>query len=246
MRPIIGIAARPNSAPAAGNPTRTYITHHTYTDSLKLGGGIPVILVPVDADQIDHVLDHIDGLLLTGGGDINPERYGAVADETVSGVDDERDRFELDLVAGAHARKLPTMAICRGLQLVNVAFGGTLVQDLPSHEGAHGHDITGEGAYEPHSEALIDEGSLIASIIGPGLHRINSIHHQAVEEVGAGLRVVGAAPDGTVEAIEHEDPSWPLIAVQWHPEFLGIRDHGESHDLFQAFVETAAKYRADS
>ena len=78
------------------------------------------------------------------------------------------------------------------------------------------------------------------------MHKINSIHHQAVEEVGAGLRVVGAAPDGMVEAIEHEDPSWPLIAVQWHPEFLGIRDHGESHDLFQAFVETAAKYRADS
>ena len=246
MRPIIGITGRPQYIPAAGNPTRAYLTTHTYSDSVKHGGGLPMLLIPVEADQIDHVLDHIDGLLITGGGDVNPERYGAAAHDTVHGVDDERDEFELELVRRAYARKLPTMAICRGLQVVNVALGGTLVQDLPSHEGAHGHDVTGEGAYEPHSEALIEPGCRIAAVIGEGLHRINSIHHQAVEELGEGLVVVGSAPDGTVEAIEHEDTTWPLIAVQWHPEFLGMRDHGESHDLFTAFVEASAKYRADS
>jgi putative glutamine amidotransferase len=246
MLPIIGITGRPQEVLAAGTNVRAYLTTHTYSDSIKRGGGIPIVLVPVDATLMDHVLDRIDGLLITGGGDLNPERYGAERHEAVRGVDDERDEFELEVVRRAMDRRLPTMAICRGLQVVNVALGGTLVQDLPSHRGAHGHDITGEGAYEPHSETLIEEDCRIASIIGPGLHRINSIHHQAVEKLGTGLRVVGAAPDGTVEAIEHEDDSWPLIAVQWHPEFLGVNDHGPSHELFAAFVESSAKYRADS
>lgn len=246
MLPIIGITGRPQNVPAAGIYVRAYLTTHTYSDSVKHGGGIPMVLVPVAADQIDDVLDHLDGLLITGGGDVNPARYGADPDVTVEGVDDERDAFELELVRRAYARRLPTMAICRGLQVVNVALGGTLVQDLPSHHGAHGHDITGEGAYEPHSQALIEPGCRIAGILGEGLHHINSIHHQAVEHLGDGLKVVGAAPDGTVEAIEHEDDTWPLIAVQWHPEFLGMRDHGESHNLFQAFVDLAAKYRADA
>ena len=224
MLPIIGITGRPQNVPAAGIYVRAYLTTHTYSDSVKYGGGIPMVLVPVAADQIDDILDHLDGLLITGGGDVNPARYGADPDVTVEGVDDERDAFELELVRRAFARRLPTMAICRGLQVVNVALG----------------------AYEPHSQALIEPGCRIAGILGEGLHHINSIHHQAVEELGDGLRVVGAAPDGTVEAIEHEDETWPLIAVQWHPEFLGMRDHGESHNLFQAFVDLAAKYRADA
>lgn len=246
MLPLIGITGRPQNVPSAGVYVRSYLTYHTYSDSVKHAGGIPIVLVPVVEEQIDDILEHLDGLLITGGGDINPARYGSHPDTTVEGVDDERDEFELALVRNARARRLPTMAICRGLQVVNVALGGTLVQDLPSHSGAHGHDVTGEGAYEPHSEALIESGCRIAGIIGEGLHTINSIHHQAVERLGDGLRVVGAAPDGTVEAIEHQDESWPLIAVQWHPEFLGMRDHGDSHNLFQAFVDLAAKYRADS
>jgi putative glutamine amidotransferase len=246
MRPIIGIAGRPFTVLSGGSHIRSYRADHTYTDSVKRSGGIPVMLVPVEADAIDHVLDHIDGLMLTGGGDIDPQVYGEQPHEAVNGVDEERDAFELELARRVVARRMPTMAICRGLQIINVAFGGTLVQDLPSHRGAHGHDIVGEGAYQPHSEALVEPGCRIASIIGEGLHRINSIHHQAVEDLGAGLRIVATAPDGTIEGIEHEDDSWPLIAVQWHPEFLGMADHGESHDLFEAFVESAAKYRADS
>jgi putative glutamine amidotransferase len=245
MRPIIGIGGRPHDVASAGTTIRTYRTDHTYSDSIRRAGGLPIVLIPLEPDAIDEVLDHIDGLMLTGGGDINPERYGAPRHETVNGDDDERDLFELELARRAYARRIPTMAICRGLQIVNVALGGTLVQDLPSHTGADGHDIKGDGAYLPHSEALIEPGCRIASIIGEGLHHINSIHHQAAEELGEGLKVVASAPDGTVEAIEHEDTSWPLIAVQWHPEFLGVADHGESHDLFTAFVEAAGKYRAD-
>lgn len=245
MAPIIGITGRPQDVPAAGTEVRAYLTTHTYSDSIKNGGGLPILLIPVEGSDIDAVLDTVDGLLMTGGGDIDPSNYGADRHEAVRKVDAERDAFELELARKAYSRRLPTMAICRGLQVVNVALGGTLVQDLPSHTGAHGHDITGEGAYEPHSEALVDPGCAIAEIIGEGLHQINSIHHQAVEELGSGLRVVAAAPDGTVEAIEHEDASWPLIAVQWHPEFLGVTDHEPSRSLFTAFVEQAAKFRAN-
>lgn len=246
MRPIIGITARPQNVAAAKNELLGYLTTHTYTDCVLRGGGIPVLLLPVEPDLIDPILDRIDGVVLTGGGDIAPERYGAERHDAVRMVNHERDEFELSLVTKAYERKMPMLAICRGNQVVNVAFGGTLIQDLPSHSGAHGHDISGEGAYEPHSQALVEEGSKIASIFGAGLHGINSIHHQAVEELGVGLKVVASAPDGTVEALEHEDKAWDLLSVQWHPEYLGVRDHGDSHDLFTAFVDSAAKYVANS
>lgn len=246
MRPIIGITARPQNVAAAKNELLGYLTTHTYTDCVLRGGGIPVLLLPVEPDLIDPILDRIDGVVLTGGGDIAPERYGAERHDAVRMVNHERDEFELSLVTKAYERKMPMLAICRGNQVVNVAFGGTLIQDLPSHSGAHGHDISGEGAYEPHSQALVEEGSKIASIFGAGLHGINSIHHQAVEELGVGLKVVASAPDGTVEALEHVDKAWDLLSVQWHPEYLGVRDHGDSHDLFTAFVDSAAKYVANS
>lgn len=246
MRPIIGITARPQNVPSAENEILSYLVTHTYSDSILRGGGIPILILPVENSLVDTVLDRVEGILFTGGGDIAPERYGAERDEAVWMVDDERDEFELALVRKAYERKMPVMAICRGNQIVNVAFGGTLIQDLPSHAGAHGHDIVGEGAYEPHAEALIEDGSRLAEVIGGGLHGINSIHHQAVEHLGDGLRVVASAPDGTVEAIEHADSEWPLISVQWHPEYLGVRDHGDSHDLFTAFVESAAKYAVNT
>jgi putative glutamine amidotransferase len=244
MRPVIGITGRPQDVPAAGTTIRAYLTTHTYSDSVRRGGGLPILLIPVAADEIDDVLDRVDGVMFTGGGDIHPRNYGEEEEESVRGVDAERDEFELALVHRLMERQMPTMAICRGVQVINVGLGGTLVQDLPSHRGAHGHDIVGEDAYTPHSQALIDPNCRISTIIGEGMHDINSIHHQAIEDLADGLKVVGSAPDGTIEAIEHEDSDWPLIAVQWHPEFLGVRDHGPSHDLFAAFVEAAAKYRA--
>ncbi|MFV1970911.1 MAG: gamma-glutamyl-gamma-aminobutyrate hydrolase family protein [Acidimicrobiia bacterium] len=246
MRPIIGITARPQTAPSAGNEVLAYLTTHTYTDSVLRGGGVPVLILPVEPRLIDPILDRLDGVVLTGGGDIAPERYGAERDDAVRMVNHERDEFELALVTKAYERKMPMLAICRGNQVVNVAFGGTLIQDLASHSGAHDHDIAGEGAYEPHSRAMVEEGSKIASIFGAGLHGINSIHHQAVEALGEGLKVVASAPDGTIEALEHEDKTWDLLSVQWHPEYLSVRDHGDSHELFTAFVDSAAKYAANS
>jgi putative glutamine amidotransferase len=199
----------------------------------------------MEDENIDDVLDRIDGVLIPGGGDIDPLQYADSRHETARGIDEERDEFELEVARRVKDRRMPMFAICRGLQIVNVALGGTLVQDLTSHTGADGHDIIGDRAYEPHSQVLIEPGCRIATVLGAGLRDINSIHHQAVEELGDGLRVVASAPDGTIEAIEHEDPEWPLLAVQWHPEFLGMRDHEPSHALFEAFVDACAKYRAD-
>jgi len=246
MKPIIGITGRPQCVPAAAIQIKAYLAGHTYTDSIRHGGGIPVILVPVDADEVDDVLDRVDGLLFTGGGDVSPAAYGADSEESVRGVNLERDAFEFDLVRKAHDRKMPVMAICRGMQVINVAFGGTLIQDLPSHMGLHDHDVAGEGVYEPHLHAKVEKNTRLSTVVGAGLHSINSIHHQAVEELGDGLSVAASAIDGTVEAIDHEDMDWPFIAVQWHPEFLAMRDDGTSHDLFASLVASAAKYRADA
>lgn len=246
MLPVIGITARPQNVPTAADEILGHAVTHTYTDSVTRAGGVPVLLPSLDTALIDTLLDHVDGILLTGGGDIDPERYGAERDDSVRMVSPERDDFELALVRKAYERKMPTMAICRGNQVVNVAFGGTLIQDIQSHGGAHGHDIIGAAAYEPHSQVMLEEGSWIASILGAGVHGINSIHHQAVEELGEGLKVVGAAPDGTIEALEHQDRDWDLLSVQWHPEYLGARGHGDSHDLFTAFIESAAKYATNS
>jgi putative glutamine amidotransferase len=244
MQPLIGVTGRPKEILSAGADVRSYVVFHMYTDSILSAGGVPIMFVPTSSNLIDGMLDRLDGVLFTGGGDIAPERYGQDRHPMVRDVDHERDEFEIALIRKAKERKMPSLAICRGLQIANVAFGGTLVQDLPSH-GANGHDLIGDHAYHPHSIARIEDGSRIASIIGAGDHGVNSIHHQAVEEVGDGLRVVASAADGTVEALESVDPDWPLIAVQWHPEFLGMRDHSPSHDLFTAFIDASAKYRAN-
>jgi putative glutamine amidotransferase len=246
MQPIIGITGRPQDVQAVELTIQIYAVAHTYTDSIRSAGGLPIVVIPIEDDEIDDVLDRLDGVLFTGGGDISPESYGAVAEETIRGVKKGRDAFELELARRAYARRIPVMAICRGLQVVNVALGGTLVQDLPTHADVHDHDIVGEGVYEAHLDLVVDEGCRLAGIIGAGPQNINSIHHQAVDTLGKGLSVVARATDGTVEAIEHEDSSWPLIAVQWHPEFLAVADHGPSNELFAAFVEAAAKYRADA
>lgn len=246
MHPVIGITARPQDIPASGGDLVGYVVTHTYTDSVLRGGGIPLLLPPIRAALIDAVLDRVDGIVLTGGGDVAPERYGEEGDSALRGVNVERDEFEISLVEKAYERRMPTMAICRGHQIVNVAFGGTLIQDIASDSVTEDHDIIGAGVYEPHSDVTIDDGSWIASILGPGPHSINSIHHQAIEQLGRGLRVVATAPDGTIEAVEHEDTGWDLLSVQWHPEYLSVRDHGDSMQLFAALIEAAAKFSTNT
>ncbi len=245
MRPVIGITGRPKYIESVGQPMRAYTVYHTYSDGILAHGGLPLVLIPSDMSTIPDILDTVDGLMFTGGGDIDPERYGADAHPTLAGVDEERDSFEIALAKAAYQHRIPTLAICRGLQILNVAFGGTLIQDLPSQRGATGHDQIGDAAWEKHDTVVVEAGTRLAGLIGAGAHGVNSIHHQAADHFGEGLRPVALHADGTVEALEHEDASWPMTAVQWHPEFLRVRDDETSDALFRTLIERAAKFRAD-
>jgi len=246
MHPVIGITSRPQVVKASAGEIPAQLATHTYIDSVTRAGGIPLILVPVELDDISNLLDRVDGIVLSGGGDVDPSLYDSDRTAQLRGVNEARDTFELELATQAFAREIPTFAICRGHQIMNVALGGTLIQDLGADGVAHDHDAWGDAVYEPHSTATVASDTRIANIIGAGARGINSIHHQAIDQLGKGLHVVATAPDGTIEAVEHESDSWDFISVQWHPEYLSAGGHEESDKLFTAFVETAAKFAANS
>jgi putative glutamine amidotransferase len=189
-------------------------------------------------------LDGISGLLLTGGEDIAPSRYGEAAHESVVDIDERRDEFELALIAEARRRDLPIFAICRGIQVLNVACGGTLVQDIPSQvPGALEHSFK-VPPHEPYSlahEMWLDKDTLLAKLMRERLSdgdscEVNSRHHQAIKAVAPGFQVSATAPDGVIEAIE--DPSSRFcLGVQWHPE--NFWRTGEFRPLFEGFLEAA-------
>ncbi len=236
MRPVIGVTSGVRDVASLAGVGATHTVDRAYTTAVAQAGGLPLVLVPVD--DVEAVTGRVDGLLLSGGGDVEPSRYGAEWHDTVYGVDPARDEFELALVEAARARRLPTLAICRGLQVLNVALGGSLIVDIPSQVGgALGHARVGEHARERHQPVAVDPGCRLAAVVGERVS-VNSIHHQAIDQLGEGLRVVARSPDGIVEGVEHEDPAWPMWAVQWHPEFLA-EEHDEARALFSALVEAA-------
>lgn len=217
--PLIGISGYSRSLADFG-PLGTGIEHESadifvrsYARGVQRAGGVPVLLTR-ESDP-DEVVARLDGLLLSGGADINPARYG----QSPAGAktpDDERDAFELALLAGARARDLPVLGVCRGCQLLNVFYGGTLIQDLPSVEIVHPRYRP--DARLPQHGVTVEEGSLLASLY-PTTVQVNSRHHQAVDRLGEGLRVNAHATDGTIEGIER--PGEPVLGVQWHPEAMG-------------------------
>lgn len=185
-----------------------------FADAVQAAGGIPVLLPCSDA-AID-ALDRVDGLVMTGGSDVDPAHYGEEPHPAVYGVDPERDRVELALVTTALGRGLPVLAVCRGMQLLNVALGGSLVQHLEPGAGDR------HAAWDVDTDALVHEasfadGSLAARCYGAAT-AVNSLHHQAVNRLGDGLVATGWATDGTIEAAEI--PGIPVLAVQWHPELV--------------------------
>ncbi len=244
MRPIIGITTQPKCAESASGSIESHVIAHTYTDSVLRAGGIPVLLPPVPNGAVGSIADRLDGLVLTGGGDIEAHRYGATNHETMRHMDADRDEFEIALIHEAQHRRLPVLAICRGLQLVNVAFGGTLIQDIPSEVGSLDHTVVGHAVYDGHQPVHLTPGCRVAEVVGTTDLLVNSIHHQAVKDLAPGFRAVGWAGDGVVEAIQHDDAGWPLLAVQWHPEYLSAREDPASRALFQGLVEAARARRA--
>jgi putative glutamine amidotransferase len=241
VRPVIGITTRPRVVDSSAGPAHAHTLQQTYTASVLRAGGIPVLLTPVRGPDVPSLLDRLDGLVLSGGGDIEPSRYGGVPNEQMYGMDFDRDEFEIHLVRLAAERRLPTLAICRGMQVVNVALGGTLIEDIPSEIGSMDHTVIGHHVFNGHQRVQLEPECMVAQVVAATDLEVNSIHHQAVRDLAPGFRAVGWAADGVVEAIQHEDADWPLLAVQWHPEYLGHADDAASLALFQAVVEAAAR-----
>lgn len=207
-----------------------------YVDAVRRAGGIPVLMPPGEQPP-EAWLGLLDGLVLSGGGDIDPARYGGSRHETIYNVDHERDAFEFALVGQALARRMPLLGICRGLQVINVHLGGTLHEHLP--------DVYGETVAhrapprEPTPHALrIVAGTRLAGLLGREEVEAASWHHQGAKTLGQGLVPAAHAPDGAIEAIELPGHPW-LIAVQWHPELTAACDPLQQ-GLFGALIEAAA------
>ena len=234
MRPIIGITSYAEEArwgvwnvPAALIPL-------AYVQAVERAGGRP-LLVPPSPDGIDETLDALDGLLFSGGSDLDPGLYGADAHPETNGIRLERDRAELALLEAALARDMPVLAVCRGSQVLNVARGGDLVQHLPEVVGDEKHKHT-PGVFADHDVDL-QEGTQLQRLLGDRAP-VKSHHHQGYGAIGEGLVESAWAEDGTVEALE--DPSRRFaLGVLWHPEA------GEDAALFEALVAEAARYREE-
>ncbi len=213
-----------------------------YRQAILHVSGEPRILDP--SMPIAEALSGIDGLLLTGGDDVAPAKYGESPHATTVAAEPGRDDFEIGLIAAARTRQLPIFAICRGIQVLNVACGGTLVQDIPSElPGALAHSlpIPPNQPYSLAHEVWLEKDSLLSTLMRERLSdadtcEVNSRHHQAVKDVARGFRVSATAPDGVIEAIE--DPAQPFcLGVQWHPE--NFFRTGEFRPLFEGFLEAA-------
>lgn len=212
-----------------------------YVRSVLAAGGVPVILSPVlGPSYAARAMDGVDGLVLSGGEDIHPALYGAEPSPHAYPPSRERDLFELALFAAARHRELPVLGICRGIQLVNVAMGGTLVQDLPTERPSDiPHDPGAARDARTHAVRL-QEGSRAAQALGATELRVNSFHHQAVDRLAPGLIATGWSEDGVIEAAEAPgDAPW-LLTVQWHPEEMHAEVKAPERGLFRALVHACA------
>lgn len=218
-----------------------------YTSAVAAAGGIPVIL-PLQSENIDEILSVVDGVVLIGGGgDVGPYRYG---DETIhpatGAIHDRRDELEIALVRAAVALDLPLLAMCRGSQIVNVAQGGTMFQDISdqhSREIEHAQSRLGVNFSEPTHTVIAEPGSLLERVYGQAVIEVNSDHHQASKTVSPEMRVAGRAPDGIIEAVERPDARF-VLGLQWHPELM-FRWHPEQLRPFSALIEAARDYQRD-
>jgi putative glutamine amidotransferase len=227
--PLIGITTYGRDA------TDHFALPGVYVDAVRRAGGIPV-LIPAGEPLVRELLARLDGLILSGGGDLDPVHYNGQPHATIYLVDAERDRTELELVQRVAQSDLPTLGICRGAQVINVALGGTLIEHLPDEvNGEVEHRRAPPGPTE--HPITIQPGSRLAEILGVPTLRSASWHHQAIRRPAEGLRVVAHAPDGTIEAAELTGHPW-LVAVQWHPEMTAAADPTHQR-IFDALVAAA-------
>ncbi len=233
-KPLIGITTYVTPAKWSYWDVEAALVPATYVDALERAGGRP-LLVPPASEGVDETLDALDGLIFSGGSDLDPELYGQEPHPETFGVVEERDRAELALLEAALARDMPVLAICRGSQVLNVARGGDLVQHLPEIVGDEKHKHT-PGTFADH-DITLEAGTRLAAVLGDHAP-VKSHHHQGFGRIGTGLRVAAYAEDGTIEAVEATDRRF-AFGVLWHPEA------GEDMKLFQELVAAAAAYRGN-
>jgi putative glutamine amidotransferase len=233
-RSLIGITGQLDAAHWGDWVREAVLSPVTYTRAVERAGGTPVVLPPVPADSVARLIQGLDGLVLTGGTDVNPALYDAVPGENTDPPDRRRDRFEMSLVRAAIEAQLPVLAIGRGLHVLNVARGGSLIQYLPEAVGHNGHaaDLV---KMTPH-DIKLSENSQLGKLLG-GQARVPALHHQAVQRAGTGLTAVAWAEDEVIEAVELQGHKF-AIGVQWHPE------EGGDLRVFEALVAATGPAQA--
>lgn len=244
-KPIIGITPTPTTSELPHGTFYRFAIADGYTTAVERAGAVPLV-IPQQEGNINDILSVVDGLIFSGGGDIDPARYGdGSTHEKTGGIDQGRDDLELDLITAALERDIPILCICRGIQVLNVALGGTLIQDVPdqfSAEFEHRQQANGIPAHDPGHEVDVVPGTLLASTYGTDSIAVNSFHHQGLKDVAPALRVNATAPDGLVEAVDHPGKRW-VLGVQWHPEMMH-RHHEEQLKPFQGLVGAAISSKA--
>lgn len=237
----VSTTSRPRILLSTGNSMRTSglfredaMTGRNYSLAVAQVGGLPTMTAVLDPALAPEYAASHDGLLLTGGVDIDPGAFGATPDRDLGQVDERRDQFELALYAAFRAVGKPILGICRGIQIINVAEGGTLHQHLPAVAGTFQHDQR-DYRGEPLHPVTLESDSALARAFGRTMIKTNSYHHQAVDSVGAGLRVVARAGDGVVEAVEAKSGSF-VLGVQWHPE-MSFQQWPDQVAPFRAYIE---------
>lgn len=244
MKPLIGITASVTwemQRDAFAGYKRNYLSFD-YIDAVIAGGGIPIIL-PVTRDEalLRDTVSRLDGLLLSGGSDVSPILLGEEPHQKLGLTVMERDECELLILKEATGRKLPILGICRGFQLLNCYFGGTLYQDLSESKDLFiKHDFDGLPGAPAHT-LIMEENSLIRELLGDH-HQVNSHHHQVLKDIAPNFRVTARARDGAPEAIEDQTGAAFIFGVQFHPEMM-LRDHPHVLPIFTRFVEEAEKFR---
>ena len=248
-RPVIGVPTQTlqSLGGVSAEIPPSWVMSQRYIVTLTNAGALPWMIPLVDDETLRGVYEQLDGVFLPGGADIDPASYGRDPHPLCDKTDPARDRVELLLARWALADGKAALGVCRGLQLLNVAAGGTLYQDLAEQlPRSMKHDYFPFGGstftrdYLAH-EVTVAEGSRLARVFGAGAVRVNSMHHQGIRTLGQGLVATAHAPDGLVEGIECEDGRW-IVGVQWHPEALTDGD-AKSRDLFSEFIEAAREWR---
>ncbi len=235
--PLIGLTTNSENTP---DGYQRFTLGEAYTRAVSQAGGVPILIpLGLPVGRLRTIVDRLDGILFTGGGDVRPQVYGSQDHPRVHSIDDDRDRVELDLFHWLEQSGKPFLGICRGIQMINVALGGTLYEDIEDQKpGSLKHDCHGlERNHLAHSVKVVED-SRLGQILSLTETQVNSLHHQAVRGLAKGVTPTAWSPDGLVEAFEVPGNTFG-VAVQWHPEWL--QEHQPMRDLFRAFVQAAVE-----